>query len=115
MSLRHSTGLKGRTLRSFLLLGAQRIGGAAVAAAGSIALARLLTPEVFGPASSGSAPRWSSAATSTRRRDWARRSPPTSVSRWGSPSSPQRRSAWIWAESAKATAALYETLARGGA
>jgi O-antigen/teichoic acid export membrane protein len=48
MSLRHSTGLKGRTLRSFLLLSAQRIGGAAVTAAGSIALARLLTPEVFG-------------------------------------------------------------------
>src|SRR5262249_60578961 len=48
MSLRHSTGLKGRTLRSCLRLGAQRIGGAAVTAVGSIALARLLTPEVFG-------------------------------------------------------------------
>src|SRR5262249_59296817 len=48
MSLRPSTGLEGRTLRSFLLLGAQRIGGATVTAAGSIALARLLTPELFG-------------------------------------------------------------------
>ena len=48
MSLAHSPGLRGRTLRSFLLLGAQRIVGVAVTAAGSIALARLLTPEVFG-------------------------------------------------------------------
>jgi PST family polysaccharide transporter len=48
MSLSRSPGLRGRTLRSFLLLGAQRIVGVAVTAAGSIALARLLTPEVFG-------------------------------------------------------------------
>ena len=43
-----SRSLRGRTLRSFLLLGAQRVVGVAVTAAGSIALARLLTPEVFG-------------------------------------------------------------------
>ena len=48
MSLSRAPGLRGRTLRSFLLLGAQRIIGVAVTAAGSIALARLLTPEVFG-------------------------------------------------------------------
>jgi PST family polysaccharide transporter len=48
MSLRHSTGLKGRTLRSFLLLGAQQVVSVVVTAAGGIALARLLTPEVFG-------------------------------------------------------------------
>jgi teichuronic acid exporter len=43
-----ASGLRGRTLRSFLLLGAQRIVSIAVTAAGSIVLARLLTPEVFG-------------------------------------------------------------------
>jgi polysaccharide transporter, PST family len=48
MSLSRSPGLRGRTLRSFLLLGAQRVIGVAVTAAGTIALARLLTPEVFG-------------------------------------------------------------------
>ena len=48
MSLAGSPGLRGRTLRSFLLLGAQRVVGVAVTAAGSIALARLLSPEVFG-------------------------------------------------------------------
>jgi O-antigen/teichoic acid export membrane protein len=48
MNLSHSPGLRGRTLRSFLLLGAQRVIGVAMTAAGSIALARLLTPEVFG-------------------------------------------------------------------
>ena len=48
MSLPRSPGLRGRTLRSFFLLGAQRVVGIAVTAAGSIALARLLTPEVFG-------------------------------------------------------------------
>ena len=48
MSLARSPGLRGRTLRSFLLLGAQRVVGVAVTAAGSIALARLLSPEVFG-------------------------------------------------------------------
>jgi O-antigen/teichoic acid export membrane protein len=48
MSLSRSPGLRGRTLRSFLLLGAQRVIGVAVTAAGSIALARLLTPEIFG-------------------------------------------------------------------
>jgi PST family polysaccharide transporter len=48
MSLQRSPGLRGRTLRSFFLLAAQRVVGIAVTAAGSIALARLLTPEVFG-------------------------------------------------------------------
>src|SRR3989442_13345772 len=48
MSLSSSPGLRGRTLRSFLLLGAQRVVGVVVTAGGSIALARLLTPEVFG-------------------------------------------------------------------
>jgi O-antigen/teichoic acid export membrane protein len=48
MSPSSSPGLRGRTLRSFLLLGAQRVVGVVVTAAGSIALARLLTPEVFG-------------------------------------------------------------------
>ena len=48
MSLPRSPGLRGRTLRSFFLLGAQRAVGIAVTAAGGIALARLLTPEVFG-------------------------------------------------------------------
>ena len=43
-----SPGLRGRTLRSFLLLGAQKVVSVGVTAAGSIALARLLTPEVFG-------------------------------------------------------------------
>src|SRR5206468_12268765 len=43
-----SRGLRGRTLRSFLLLGAQKVVSVAVTAAGGIALARLLTPEVFG-------------------------------------------------------------------
>ena len=43
-----SPGLRGRTLRSFLLLGAQKIVSVVVTAAGGIALARLLTPEVFG-------------------------------------------------------------------
>ncbi|PYN74939.1 MAG: hypothetical protein DMD96_29360 [Candidatus Rokuibacteriota bacterium] len=43
-----SPGLRGRTLRSFLLLGAQRVIGVVVTAGGSIVLARLLTPEVFG-------------------------------------------------------------------
>jgi O-antigen/teichoic acid export membrane protein len=48
MSRSSSPGLRGRTLRSFLLLGAQRVVGVVVTAGGSIALARLLTPEVFG-------------------------------------------------------------------
>ncbi len=48
MSPSSSHGLRGRTLRSFLLLGAQRVVGVVVTAGGSIALARLLTPEVFG-------------------------------------------------------------------
>jgi PST family polysaccharide transporter len=48
MSPSSSPGLRGRTLRSFLLLGAQRVVGVVVTAGGSIALARLLTPEVFG-------------------------------------------------------------------
>jgi len=48
MSPSSSPGLRGRTLRSFLLLGAQRVVGVGVTAGGSIALARLLTPEVFG-------------------------------------------------------------------
>jgi len=43
-----SPGLRGRTLRSFLLLGAQKVVSVAVTAAGGIALARLLTPEMFG-------------------------------------------------------------------
>jgi len=43
-----SPGLRGRTLRSFLLLGAQKVVSVAVTALGGIALARLLTPEVFG-------------------------------------------------------------------
>ena len=41
-------GLRGRTLRSFLLLGAQKAIAIVVTAGGAIALARLLTPEVFG-------------------------------------------------------------------
>ncbi len=41
-------GLRGRTLRSFLLLGFQRVGSVLVTAAGGIVLARLLSPEVFG-------------------------------------------------------------------
>jgi len=41
-------GLRGRTLRSFLLLGGQKAIAIAVTAGGAIALARLLTPEVFG-------------------------------------------------------------------
>jgi len=48
MSPSSAPGLRGRTLRSFLLLGAQRVVGVVVTAGGSIALARLLTPEVFG-------------------------------------------------------------------
>ena len=48
MSPSSSPGLRGRTLRSFLLLGAQRVVGVVVTAGGSIALARLLTPEIFG-------------------------------------------------------------------
>jgi len=48
MSPSSSLGLRGRTLRSFLLLGAQRVVGVVVTAGGSVALARLLTPEVFG-------------------------------------------------------------------
>ena len=48
MSPSSSPGLRGRTLRNFLLLGAQRVVGVVVTAGGSIALARLLTPEVFG-------------------------------------------------------------------
>ena len=48
MSRSSSPGLRGRTLRSFLLLGAQRVVGVVVTAGGSIALARLLAPEVFG-------------------------------------------------------------------
>jgi len=48
MSPSSSPGLRGRTLRSFLLLGAQRVVGVVVTAGGSIVLARLLTPEVFG-------------------------------------------------------------------
>ena len=48
MSPSSSPGLRGRTLRSFLLLGAQRVVGVVVTAGGSVALARLLTPEVFG-------------------------------------------------------------------
>ena len=48
MSPSSSPGLRGRTLRSFLLLGAQRVVGVVVTAGGSIALARLLTPKVFG-------------------------------------------------------------------
>lgn len=43
-----SPGLRGRTLRSFLLLGAQKVVSVVVTAAGGIALARLLTPEAFG-------------------------------------------------------------------
>ena len=43
-----SPGLRGRTLRSFLLLGAQKVVSVGVTAAGGIALARLLTPEMFG-------------------------------------------------------------------
>lgn len=43
-----SPGLRGRTLRSFLLLGAQKVVSVVVTAAGGIVLARLLTPEVFG-------------------------------------------------------------------
>src|SRR5947199_8223941 len=43
-----SPGLRGRTLRSFLLLGAQKVVSVVVTAAGGIALARLLRPEVFG-------------------------------------------------------------------
>lgn len=43
-----SPGLRGRTLRSFLLLGAQRVLSLLVIAAGGIVLARLLTPEEFG-------------------------------------------------------------------
>src|SRR5207237_2919786 len=43
-----SPGLRGRTLLSFLLLGAQKVVSVVVTAAGGIALARLLTPEVFG-------------------------------------------------------------------
>lgn len=43
-----SPGLPGRTLRSFLLLGAQRVLSLLVIAAGGIVLARLLTSEEFG-------------------------------------------------------------------
>lgn len=43
-----SPGLRGRTLRSFLLLGVQRVVGLVVTAAGGIVLARLLLPEIFG-------------------------------------------------------------------
>lgn len=43
-----SPGLRGRTLRSFLLFGARRVVSLLVTAAGGIALARLLTPEKFG-------------------------------------------------------------------
>jgi O-antigen/teichoic acid export membrane protein len=41
-------GLRGRTLRSFILLAAQRVANLLVIAAGGIALARLLTPAEFG-------------------------------------------------------------------
>ncbi len=41
-------GLRGRTLRSFVLLAAQRVASLLVIAAGGIALARLLTPADFG-------------------------------------------------------------------
>ena len=43
-----SLGLRGRTLRSFLLLGAQRVVGLLVTMVGGIVLARLLVPDVFG-------------------------------------------------------------------
>jgi len=43
-----SPGLRSRTLRSFVLLSAQKVVGIVVTAGGSIVLARLLTPEVFG-------------------------------------------------------------------
>jgi O-antigen/teichoic acid export membrane protein len=43
-----SPGLRGRTLRNFLLLGAQRVLSLLMIAAGGILLARLLTPEEFG-------------------------------------------------------------------
>ena len=48
MTLASVPGLRGRTLRSFLLLGAQKVIAIVVTAGGAIALARLLTPEVFG-------------------------------------------------------------------
>jgi O-antigen/teichoic acid export membrane protein len=48
MSPSGTSGLRGRTLRGFLLLGVQRVVGLAVTAAGGIVLARLLTPEIFG-------------------------------------------------------------------
>lgn len=41
-------GFRGRTLRGFLLFGAQRVVSLLVTVAGGIALARLLTPEEFG-------------------------------------------------------------------
>src|SRR5438874_268850 len=41
-------GLRGRTLRSFIVLAAQRVASLLVIAAGGIALARLLTPAEFG-------------------------------------------------------------------
>ncbi len=43
-----SPGLRGRTLRSFTLLAAQRVASIVVIAVGGIALARLLTPAEFG-------------------------------------------------------------------
>jgi O-antigen/teichoic acid export membrane protein len=48
MTPARAPSLRGRTLRSFLLLGAQKILAIAVTAGGAIALAHLLTPEVFG-------------------------------------------------------------------
>jgi len=43
-----ASGLRARTLRGFLLVGAQRALSLVVTAAGGIALARLLLPDVFG-------------------------------------------------------------------
>ncbi len=43
-----ASGLRERTLRSFLLLGTQRVASLVVVGAGGIVLARLLTPEEFG-------------------------------------------------------------------
>ena len=48
MTRSDSPGLRSRTLRSFVLLSAQKVVGIVVTAGGSIVLARLLTPEVFG-------------------------------------------------------------------
>jgi PST family polysaccharide transporter len=48
MTTADAVGLRGRTLRSFILLAAQRVASLLVIAAGGIALARLLTPAEFG-------------------------------------------------------------------